>query len=45
MGHGPFGDWNPSITEHLMDFKNTSVSGVAQGANQSNDVQAKLAVG
>jgi hypothetical protein len=44
MGHGSFSDRNPSITESLMDFRNAPMRGVAQRANQSDHIQAKLAV-
>jgi len=36
MGHGSFGDQNASVTESLMDFRNASMSGVAQRANQGD---------
>jgi len=44
MGHGSFGNRHASITQSLMNFRNTPMGGVAQRANQGNYVQAKLAV-
>jgi hypothetical protein len=42
MRHGSFGNWNASITESLMDFRDAPVRDIAERANQSNHIQAKL---
>lgn len=44
MSHGSFGNLDTSITQGLMNFRNTSMGGVAQRADQGNYVQPKLAV-
>jgi hypothetical protein len=44
MCHSPFSDWNASITESLVDLRNAPVRGIPQRTNQSNHVQAELAM-
>ncbi len=45
MGHGSFSNGNTSITERLVDLRNATVSGIAQGTNQSNHIQTELPMG
>ena len=45
MGHGSFGDRQPTSLQALMHLWDTSMLPEAPAANEGNDIQAKFAMG